>query len=139
MMRTFKRHLVGVGLLAAIGISQGCLAAPVGLLTGTFTGIVDAPWQVARTFEDEFEEQPGWWAPNWIIVAPVGAVFGGLAGFGKGIVIDAQGWIRGFRGDDLGEHASTAFLSYDANSLWRPYSFPSRSEQDEGPLDRLPR
>ena len=111
----------------------------MGLLTGTLTGIVDAPWQVARTFEEEFEEQPSCWALNWIVVAPLGAVFGSLAGFGKGLAIDAQGWIRGFRGDDVGSFASNAFLSYDANSIWRPYSFPSRSEQEEGPLERLPR
>jgi len=108
----FLAKLILIGSL--VTASSGC-ATIVGTATGALTGLVDGPAEVARANEQAFRDHPEYWVLDVLVVAPLSAAAGPLAGFIKGIAIDIQ-WIR----DELGY--GRAFGSYDAPSVWRPWT-----------------
>ena len=94
--------------------SSGC-ATIMGTATGAFTGLVDGPAAVAAANEEAFRDHPEYWVLDVLVVAPLSAVVGPLAGFIKGVAIDVQ-WVRDEL--DYGE----AFGTYRAPSIWRPWT-----------------
>lgn len=105
----------GLLLAAWVGLSQiGCAALP-GLLTGAFTGAVDAPAQVYRHHRGTFDRHPEYWPFNLILFVPLGIVVGPLAGFSKGIGLDIQWFLNQVS-------YGKAFGTYKDESIWRPYT-----------------
>jgi hypothetical protein len=99
--------------LAAI-VSSGC-ASMTGLVTGAGTGAVDLPMEVYRHNQRAFDNNPIFWAPNVLILGPVGIVGGPVVGFLKGVALDAE-WLLGR------ENYDAIFDHYDLPSVWRPYT-----------------
>jgi hypothetical protein len=94
--------------------SPGC-AALTGLATGAFTGAVDAPAQVYRKNRSTIDHHPEYWPFNVIFMAPIGFVFGPIAGFAKGLALDIQ-WLIGRT------RYKRSFTTYRKPSVWRPYT-----------------
>jgi hypothetical protein len=104
-------------LVAAAGlyVLTGC-ASLTGLVTGPFTGAVDAPAQVYRQNPAWFDQYPITWSLNVLVVAPIGIVCGAPVGFAKGIALDVQWAIDHI---DYG----SAFEGYGPATVWRPYTW----------------
>ncbi len=94
--------------------STGC-AALTGLVTGAFTGAVDAPAEVYRHNAGDFTRNPLFWPFDILFFVPLGIAAGPIAGFGKGLALDCQ-WII----DET--PYSRAFGTYKEPSVWRPYT-----------------
>ena len=110
----WKRGLCGFLGLWLVATSPGC-AAMTGMLTGAFTGAVDAPAQVYRYHRGEFDRHPELWVYNLLLFIPLGIAVGPLAGFAKGIGLDVQ-WL-------LNQLTyPKAFTTYKDESVWRPYT-----------------
>ncbi len=101
-------------VLATVTTSAGC-ATVTGLVTGAFTGAVDAPTQVYRNKRALFEADPIYWPLNILVFAPIGMLFGPLVGFAKGVALDVECLQHK---QSLGE----VFGGYGPQSVWRPYS-----------------
>ena len=114
MSKTTPASLAFVLGLTALPATSGC-ASLTGLVTGAFTGAVDAPAQVYRTHRDEFAENPINWPANLFLFVPLGFVFGPLTGLCKGVALDMQ-WVIGQ------QQYAPVFGSYGNASIWRPYT-----------------
>jgi hypothetical protein len=102
-------------VLGGLFSTSGC-AAFTGLVTGAFTGAVDAPAEVYRTHRGEFTRNPIYWPFSLFFFVPLGIAVGPLAGFGKGLAIDVESVI--LDKTTYGE----AFGTYKEPSVWRPYT-----------------
>ncbi|MGE0711952.1 MAG: hypothetical protein AB7N76_03310 [Planctomycetota bacterium] len=115
--RARRLHALGAALVfLALPFTQGC-ATMTGLLTGAFTGAVDAPAQIYRLNRSTFDYHPEYWIFNILFFVPVGLAAGPLAGLCKGAAIDIQ-WAFLDRPVSYG----TAFTTYERPSVWRPYT-----------------
>lgn len=94
--------------------SPGCSALP-GLITGAFTGAVDAPMQVYRYHRVFFDRNPIYWTFNALFIGPLGFACGPIVGFAKGIALDVK-WL--LDQTDYGD----VFGTYRDMSIWRPYT-----------------
>lgn len=118
--RPRRRGPLRTGLLSLclaamlLGASPGC-AALSGLVTGAFTGAVDAPMQVYRHNRSALDHHPEYWFYNVLVMGPVGFAVGPLAGFAKGLVIDIEWLLNRLR-------YRKAFVTYKNASVWRPYT-----------------
>ncbi|MBI3723578.1 hypothetical protein HY251_06445 [bacterium] len=92
----------------------GC-AALTGLVTGAFTGAVDAPAEVYRHHRGDFTRNPIYWPFNVLFFVPLGIAAGPIAGFGKGLALDME-WLIDRTPYDR------AFGTYKEPSVWRPYT-----------------
>ena len=110
-----RRHLLGATLAGLALLMPGC-ATLTGMVTGAFTGAVDAPAQVYRYHQSTFEYHPEYWIFNALLFFPLGLAAGPLAGMAKGAAIDIQVLILG----DL--TYEKAFSTYRSPSIWRPYT-----------------
>lgn len=110
-----RAPLAALALCLAATVSQSGCAAFAGLLTGAFTGAVDAPAQVYRNQPGEFHRNPIYWPFNIFFFVPVGMAVGPLAGFGKGLALDIE-WLLNRT------PYSRAFGTYKEPSVWRPYT-----------------
>src|SRR5689334_12766714 len=88
-----RSRVLGLALAVslALGAAPGCAALP-GLLTGGFTGAVDAPMQVYRHHRTFFERNPIYWTFNVIFIGPLGVAAGPIVGFAKGLSLDIE-WL----------------------------------------------
>lgn len=114
--RRRRRNAVAAVLLTGLMVlAPGC-ATITGLLSGAFTGAVDAPAQVYRYNRSTFDYHPEYWIFNILFFVPVGLVAGPLAGMAKGAALDIQ-WA-------FLDQASygKAFGTYRKSSIWRPYT-----------------
>jgi hypothetical protein len=114
---TCRRFTGGVLVLLScltLITGPGC-AAMTGLVTGAFTGAVDAPAQVYRYHRAEMDHHPEYWAYNVLLMGPVGFATGALAGFVKGLSLDIQWLIGRVRYDRV-------FTKYKNYSVWRPFT-----------------
>lgn len=114
--RRRRRNAVAAVLLSGLMVlAPGC-ATITGLLSGAFTGAVDAPAQVYRYNRSTFDYHPEYWIFNILFFVPVGLVAGPLAGMAKGAALDIQ-WA-------FLDQASygKAFGTYRKSSIWRPYT-----------------
>ena len=100
--------------IAAVGATSGC-ATMTGLVTGAFTGAVDAPSQVYRLHREAFAEDPIYWPINVCVFVPVGFVLGPVVGFAKGMALDCE-WLIGK------QTYGPVFGTYGDASIWRPYT-----------------
>ena len=98
-------------LLAAM---PGC-ATVTGLVTGAFTGCVDAPAQVYRHHRSTIDHNPTYWFYNVVLFFPIGFVAGPIAGMIKGAALDVQ-WLI-----DQTSYEK-AFGTYRDPSIWRPFT-----------------
>lgn len=115
-MSTARRVRLAAGLLAlalTVG-SPGCATLP-GMLTGGFTGAVDAPAQVYRYHRAHFDRNPIWWPFNLVLFVPLGIATGPLVGMAKGVALDVQ-WLIGQIG------YGRVFTTYREPSIWRPFT-----------------
>lgn len=114
--RRRRSRVLALALAASVllGASPGCAALP-GLLTGAFTGAVDAPAQVYRHHRVLFDREPIYWAFNILFFVPVGIAAGPIVGFAKGLALDIE-WLL----DQMGYHR--VFMTYREPSIWRPYT-----------------
>src|SRR3954449_6545930 len=114
-MRSCRR--LGLVLATVLLLSQvtGC-AAFTGLVTGAFTGAVDAPAQVYRENRGEFHRHPEYWPFNVFFFVPVGLAAGPICGFAKGLALDIDCVILNRT------TYSHAFGSYKEPSVWSPYT-----------------
>lgn len=111
--KAWRRGLAGM-LGLWLCVAPGCAALP-GMISGAFTGAVDAPAQVYRYHRGEFDRHPELWPYNLILFIPLGIAVGPLAGFAKGLGVDVQ-WF-------LGQVSyEKAFGTYREESVWRPYT-----------------
>lgn len=110
-MRVFRILVVAAGLY----VLTGC-ASLTGLVTGPFTGAIDAPAQVYRENTQWFDDYPITWSLNVLVISPIGIVLGAPVGFAKGVAIDTQ-WVIGHI--DYG----MSFGNYGDASIWRPYTW----------------
>jgi hypothetical protein len=85
------------------------------MLTGAFTGAVDAPLQVWRTRKTFYARNPIYWPFTVALFVPLGIAVGPLAGLGKGLAIDIE-WLL----DQIGY--PRVFTTYKDASIWRPYT-----------------
>jgi hypothetical protein len=104
--------LVAIALIAA----PGC-ATMTGLLTGAFTGAVDAPAQIYRLNKSTFDYHPEYWIFNILFFFPVGLATGPIAGMAKGAAIDIQWAFL-----DRPVSYNKAFSTYKRPSIWRPFT-----------------
>ena len=111
--RTRRWQVLLVGLL--LTLSPGC-ATLTGLVTGPFTGAIDAPAQVYRHHRAHMDRHPELWFFNLIVFFPAGLASGALAGLIKGVGIDIQ-WALSQLGYDK------AFKTYKEPSVWRPFTW----------------
>jgi hypothetical protein len=107
-------RLVGGLLALVLAASPGCATLP-GLLTGAFTGAVDAPAQVYRYHRAHFDRNPIYWPFNLALFVPLGIATGPLVGMAKGIALDVQ-WLIGQVG------YQRVFATYREPSIWRPFT-----------------
>lgn len=113
-MNRFTGPLLFVLALGCVASTPGC-ATVTGLVTGAFTGAVDAPSEVYRSHEALFVEDPIYWPLNIVVFVPLGFLFGPLVGFSKGVALDVECLL----------HKQTygpVFGGYGSASIWRPYS-----------------
>jgi hypothetical protein len=97
--------------------SSGC-ATLTGLVTGAFTGAVDAPAQVYRAHRSDFNRNPIYWPFNILLFVPLGIAVGPIAGAGKGMALDIESVIL-----DRTTYGQ-AFGTYQEPSVWRPLHDP---------------
>lgn len=109
-----RAAVVLLALLLSLG-TQGC-ATLTGLVTGAFTGAVDAPAQVYRYHRSYFDRNPIYWPFNVFLFVPVGIAAGPIVGFGKGLALDIQWAFL----DQVSY--GRVFGSYRESSVWRPYT-----------------
>lgn len=111
-----RRSVLGLALAASllIAASPGCATIP-GLLTGGFTGAVDAPMQVYRANRTFLDRNPIYWTFNVILIGPLGLAAGPIVGMAKGIALDVE-WLL----DEIGYRR--VFTTYREPSIWRPYT-----------------
>ena len=110
------RHLAAALVLSVcLTFSQGC-ATFTGLLTGAFTGCIDAPAQVYRYNRASFKYHPEYWIFNVLLFFPLGLATGPLAGMVKGAALDIQWAFL----DDV--TYTKAFMTYRRPSIWRPFT-----------------
>lgn len=114
MKRRSRRAALTLATLLLLVSSHGC-ATLTGLVTGAFTGAVDAPAQVYRCNRSDFHQNPIYWPFNIITFVPVGLAVGPLAGMGKGLALDIE-WLI-----DRTSYRK-AFGTYREPSIWRPYT-----------------
>jgi hypothetical protein len=107
-------RLAALALSAVLLLSSGC-ATLTGLVTGAFTGAVDAPAQVYRCNRSDFHQNPIYWPFNIVAFVPLGLAVGPLAGMGKGLALDIE-WLL-----DRTSYGK-AFGTYREPSVWRPYT-----------------
>ena len=112
--RTHTRILLSLVCGALLLTAPGC-AAMTGLITGAFTGCVDAPAQVYRYNRTEMDHHPEYHVFNVLVMGPVGFVAGPVAGFAKGLSTDIQWLLNRLRYNKV-------FTSYQNPSVWRPYT-----------------
>ena len=112
--RTARTSLV---LLCAglIAFAPSC-ATVTGLVTGAFTGSVDAPAEVYRAHRATMDRHPEYWIYNLLLFFPLGIAAGPLAGMAKGVSIDLQVLLG-----DL-NYAQAFGAYYEPESVWRPYT-----------------
>lgn len=113
-VRRTRALALALALTAVLGASPGCATLP-GLLTGGFTGAVDAPMQVYRAHRTFMDRNPIYWPFNVILIGPLGVVTGPIVGMAKGIAIDIQ-WLL----DQIGY--PRVFGTYREESIWRPFT-----------------
>jgi hypothetical protein len=104
-----------LGLLLSLATSTSGCACLTGLVTGAFTGAVDAPAEVYRHNRGEFHRNPVFWTFNVLFFVPLGIAAGPIAGAGKGLALDVE-WLIGRTKYDK------VFGSYQEPSIWRPYT-----------------
>ncbi len=109
-----RSALVSALLALCLVTSPGCATLP-GLLTGAFTGAVDAPAEVYRHHRGVFEHNPIYWPFNLVVFVPLGIATGPLVGMCKGIALDVQ-WLL----DQMGYER--VFQTYREPSIWRPFT-----------------
>ncbi|MCO5170903.1 MAG: hypothetical protein M9894_31630 [Planctomycetes bacterium] len=114
MPRARRSRALGLALTLALALSPGCATLP-GMLTGAFTGAVDAPMEVYRHHRVLFDRHPIYWPFNVLFFVPLGIAAGPLVGMAKGIALDIQ-WLLGQRS------YPQVFGSYSEESIWRPYT-----------------
>jgi hypothetical protein len=116
-MQSSKKTTASIGFVLAIGAlstTSGC-ATVTGLVSGAFTGAVDAPAQVYRLHREAFAEEPIYWPINICVCVPLGILFGPLMGFAKGMALDCECLI--------GQQTyGPVFGTYAEPSIWRPYT-----------------
>lgn len=103
-----------LALLLVLGASPGCATLP-GMLTGAFTGAVDAPMQVYRGRRTFFDRNPIYWPFNALFFGTLGVMAGPIVGMVKGLAIDIQ-WLL----EQV--NYSSVFTTYGDDSIWRPYT-----------------
>lgn len=108
--------LASVALGLALGLTQPGCAALTGMVTGAFTGAVDAPAQVYRCHRPYFDHHPIYWPFNVVFFVPVGIAAGPIVGFGKGLALDIQWAFL----DQVSY--GRVFGTYRESSVWRPYT-----------------
>jgi hypothetical protein len=113
-MTSSRRRAWGLTLCVALALAPGCATMP-GLLTGAFTGAVDAPMQVYRKHRTFFDRNPIYWPFNVLFFVPVGIAAGPIVGMAKGMALDIQ-WLL----DQMGYNR--VFGTYREPSIWRPYT-----------------
>jgi hypothetical protein len=101
-------------LVPLLSSTNGC-AFFTGLITGAFTGAVDAPAEVYRHHRGDMERNPVFIGFDVLLFGPLGFAVGPLAGGLKGLSEDVQ-WLIGT------EEYGPVFGSYDEPSIWRPYT-----------------
>lgn len=106
--------VLALGVL--VGSGPGCACTLTGLVTGAFTGAIDAPAQVYRHHHAAMDRHPEYWVYNVLLFFPLGLAAGPLAGLAKGVALDIQFWIL----DKIGYEK--AFTTYKDPSIWRPYT-----------------
>jgi len=115
------RRLKKTGLALALGLLLGLVSSTsgcatfTGLVTGAFTGAVDAPAQVYRYNRGDFERNPIYFFFDVVTFVPIGLATGPLVGMAKGMSEDVQ-WLIGK------EEYAPVFGTYDDPSIWRPYT-----------------
>jgi len=115
------RRLRKTGLALVLGFSLGALsslsgcATLTGLTTGAFTGAVDAPAQVARHYQGDFDRNPIFYFWDVVFFVPLGIAVGPFAGMAKGVSIDVM-WLIGK------QQYGPVFGTYEDPSIWRPYT-----------------
>ena len=120
-MNPLKRTLRRATLAFTFGLALSVLASTsgcaffTGLVTGAFTGAVDAPAEVYRHHRGEFDRNPIYFAFDVIFFVPLGIAVGPLAGAGKGLALDVE-WLIGK------QKYSAVFGTYQEPSVWRPYT-----------------
>ncbi len=108
-------NTVRVLLIVAMAcVLSGC-AMVTGTATGAFTGALDAPAENYRRNREIFAEHPIMFAPNALIMGPIGLATGPLFGLGKGLALDIQ-WVVGQ------VNYGDVFGSYNETSIWRPHT-----------------
>jgi hypothetical protein len=109
------RHAIALGFLVGILISTSGCATLTGLVTGAFTGAVDAPAEVYRHNRGEFDRNPIYYFFDVAFFGPVGLAAGPLVGMAKGMSEDVE-WMTGK------EPYGPVFGTYEEPSIWRPYT-----------------
>jgi len=117
-----RRVIVVLAVLGAVGLS-GC-ATIAGTATGLYTGAFDLPAETYRHNQEAFEEHPILFAPDVLVLGPVGAALGPVFGLAKGVALDVQ-WAR-YEVD-----YDEVFGTYSPASIWRPYTL-DWMESEEG-------
>ena len=115
-----------VSVVAALALSvfilSGC-AMITGTVTGAFTNAVDAPAETYRHNCKAFHDYPILYGCDALVMGPVGIVTGPVFGFVKGLSLDVE-WVTGKIS------YGTVFGTYQAASIWRPYTIQWHSQPD---------
>lgn len=114
MIRKRPNRLLTLTLAVGVLLSSGCATLP-GILTGGFTGAVDAPAQVYRYHEGTFHRHPEYWVWNLLLFVPLGIAGGPFAGLSKGVGLDVQWFLNDVTYREV-------FTDYGNQSIWRPYT-----------------
>lgn len=93
----------------------GC-ATILGTGTGALTGMVDMPAEAYRHNKADFENQPMLYGLDALFLGPLGAAFGPVTGFVKGVSLDIGGITGKVSYGDM-------FFSYREASVWRPHTY----------------
>jgi len=93
---------------------------------------VDAPAEVYRHNREAFTEHPIWFAPDALIIGPIGIATGPLLGMAKGLALDIQ-WVL----DQM--DYSEVFASYREQSIWRPHTLKWQSKARKSETSRRSR
>ena len=109
------RNAIALGFLLGIASQTSGCATFTGLVTGAFTGAVDAPAEVYRHNRGEFDRNPIYYFFDVVAFVPIGIAAGPLVGLAKGMSEDVE-WVIGK------EHYGPVFGTYEEPSIWRPYT-----------------
>jgi hypothetical protein len=119
------RSLFAAAVFAAAlaGASSAGCATMTGLATGAGTGTVDLPAEVVRHNASFFEQNPIFYAPDVLVLAPVGLAAGPVIGLIKGVALDVE-WL-------IGNLTYTpVFGAYGQSSIWRPFTVQWHSSEE---------